>query len=352
MSALQKIIAQRIELAGPMGLQEYMAHALYHPQHGYYRTRDPLGTRGDFTTAPEISQMFGELIGAWVAAMWAKMGHPMPFTLLECGPGWGTMMADMLRVMRGVPGFAEAARIYLLEVSPTLKEKQRAMLRDYPVTWVETFSDVPQDAPVIIVGNEFWDAFPVQQFVRQDDAWREVMVGARRDGALFLTHRPAMAFGGKENAAQGFVWERSESACALFREMGARVKRQGGAMLFIDYGYEQASGRSTVQAVKAHARHDILHTPGEADITAHVDFGAMKAIATECGLSVFGTISQGEFLRRLGIEQRKERLAAGATQAQQDALSAALERLTGRQHMGDLFKVMAVSKNTVIPEGF
>jgi NADH dehydrogenase [ubiquinone] 1 alpha subcomplex assembly factor 7 len=351
MTTLNDIIIRQIELSGPMGLQEYMALALYHPQHGYYRTRDPLGARGDFTTAPEISQMFGEMIGAWVADLWGKAGRPSPFILLECGPGRGTMMADMLRAGRGASGFLEAARVHLLEISPALREKQRQMLRDHDVSWHDSLASVPRDVPLMIVGNEFWDAFPVQQFVRQQGGWAETMVGVR-DGALSPVYRPVPDVGGGVDAAPGFVMERSVPAQSLFQDMCVRVRAQGGAMIFIDYGYEMPPGVSTVQALRQHRRHDFLCDPGEADITAHVDFAALKTIARNCGLSVFGAAGQGDFLRRLGIEERARILAAKASDAQKADVLAAIERLTSAQHMGDLFKVMAVCGEGIVPEGF
>lgn len=334
---LADAIAAQIRAHGPMDIGAFMAQAGAH----YYATRDPFGAQGDFTTAPEVSQMFGEMIGAWLADIWAQMGRPARFSLVECGPGRGTLMADILRVARRVDGFLEAAQVRLIEMSPVLREKQHETLRAYDfIHWHESLEGVPADAPVLILGNEFLDALPVRQFRRGAEGWQERVVCL--DGESFR-----FDFGPPEDALLPLlpahtvsqeIYEVSPARLDFIRACGRLLKSVGGAALFVDYGYTKRAAGDTVQAVRGHRYADILDAPGESDLTAHVDFASLAQSAESDGMVLFGTVAQGAFLRALGIEQRARALCDGAPARRTDVMTA-LHRLTAPQEMGDLFKV-------------
>lgn len=325
---------------GPVDVGTFMGRVATH----YYGTRDPFGTGGDFTTAPEISQMFGELLGAWAADVWTQMGRPNPFVLAECGPGRGTLMADALRATAKVPGFHAAADIRLIEMSPVLKEKQQATLRDHKVFWHERLEDVPEGRPMILLANEFFDALPVRQFQKQGGRWHERVIGLDERGALQFGLVPADGFAPD---ADGDFCEVSQAGRDIVRALCRRLIRTGGAALVIDYGYVKGSGE-TLQAVKAHRPVPVLETPGEADLTAHVDFAALAVVAAREGATVRGPAAQGAFLHRLGIGQR----AAALRQNAAAEIDEALKRLADPAEMGELFKVMAFCGPGVDPAGF
>src|SRR6185312_4224494 len=295
-SALTALLAQRIRDAGPLGIDEYMAAALTHPEHGYYATRDPLGAAGDFVTAPELSQMFGELVGAWCIDSWARMGRPDPVILAELGPGRGTLMADLLRASRVAPDFRRALRLHLVEGSPVLRAKQAAALNEAEPRWHDDIATLPQ-GPLLLVANEFLDALPIRQLVRRSDGWHERRVALGRDGALDAEAAIPPALSG---AAPGSLCEIRPAALALAASLGARLSREGGVALFIDYGHAASACGDTLQAVRGHRRHDVLAEPGTADLTAHVDFAAVAAAATAAGARAWGPVTQGAFLVALG----------------------------------------------------
>jgi NADH dehydrogenase [ubiquinone] 1 alpha subcomplex assembly factor 7 len=349
-SPLETEIRRLISVTGPMPVAQYMALCLTHPQHGYYVTRDPLGAAGDFTTAPEISQMFGELLGLWAVSVWRMMGEPEKFRLIELGPGRGTMMRDALRVSHVVPEFRTAASVHFVEVSPVLEEEQRRHFedQDVPVHWHKRLEDVPED-PTILLANEFIDALPVYQAVKEEDGWHERRVGLDALGNLALGLAPDAIphfdriLPAKVRAAPvGSVYEWRQDLIAL--EIARRV-RDNGAALVIDYGPGESDVGDTLQAVKDHTYARLLSAPGLADLTAHVDFQTFGRTAEALGVAVHGPVAQGEFLRRLGIAARADGLKANATQEQAAAIGAAMIRLTrgGRKDMGDLFKVIALS---------
>jgi SAM-dependent MidA family methyltransferase len=341
---LAEDIARRIAADGPMPIAEYMALCAAH----YYGTRDPFGRGGDFVTAPEVSQMFGELIGLWIAAVWRQMGAPEPVRVIELGPGRGTLMADALRAAKILPALREAISLHLVEISPVLKQKQADALRaaGVPLAWHATLDEVP-DGASIVVANEFFDALPVHQAVERADGWHERCVGLGGDGRFVFTEADVPLAGltsGLEyavgNAHDGAIFEWRAPAAA--RALGARVA-QGGTALVLDYGHTRSAIGATLQAVSGHAFADPLEAPGERDLTAHVDFEALARDVGRAGGKAFAPVEQGEFLRRLGIEARAEKLKASATAVQRDAIDAALARLTGtgRNEMGRLFKAVA-----------
>ncbi len=337
--SLASRLKARIAQTGPMSVSDYMAECLLHPEHGYYTTRDPLGAAGDFTTAPEISQMFGELIGLALAQAWLDQGAPAPFTLAELGPGRGTLMADILRAAGAVPGFGAAARVHLVEASPSLRQQQAARLADITVTHVADVGDLPQ-APLFLVANEFFDALPIRQFVRDGAVWRERLVGL--DGArLGFGLGPPQALpelAHRSDVGDGGVVELCPAAAPIMAEIAGRIAGHGGAALVIDYGDWRSLG-DTLQAVRRHQPEDPLANPGEADLTAHVDFEALAQAAP--GLVCSRLTPQGVFLERLGITPRAQKLAAGLTGAALETHIAAHRRLTHPDEMGTLFKVLA-----------
>ena len=347
-SPLAGEIRRLIGIAGPMPIAEYMQLCLTHPQYGYYTTREPLGERGDFITAPEISQMFGELIGLWLASVWQQLGAPQNVRLIELGPGRATMLIDALRAAKTVPDFLAAIVLHLVEISPTLRKMQQHRLEPLhlPVTWHRTLEEVPP-GPCLIVANEFIDALPVHQAVKFPDGWHERVIAITAAGELtigvagdplpgFESTLPPGLWGSPDGAI--FEW-RSD---AVTVEIGRRA-RDGGAALIIDYGHARHGLGETLQAVCGHAFANPLRQPGRADLTAHVDFEALAHSAQSTGARVHGPITQRDWLRRLGIDQRAAALKAHARRAVE--IDQALSRLTadGSRGMGELCKVIAMT---------
>jgi len=342
MSTLRDLMAARIAAHGPITLADYMAEALMHPTHGYYSTRDPLGAAGDFTIAPEISQMFGELIGLSLAQAWIDQGQPTPFTLAELGPGRGTLMADIMRATAKVPGFHAAADIHLVETSPTLRAEQAKRVT---ATWHDDVSTLP-DQPLFLVANEFFDALPIRQFHRDGQGWREVQIGADITAGLSASAPITLLDHRIEDTKDGDIVEHCPALPAITAAIAKRIATDGGAALIIDYGDWRSLG-DTLQAMKGHATGDPFADPGNADLTAHVDF---EAIAKAAHPAKFTRLApQGVFLERLGITQRAQTLAASLTKDALDQHIAAHRRLTHPDEMGSLFKVMGIYPDTAPP---
>lgn len=353
---LEDLIVRRIGLEGPMPLPEYMALCLGHPRHGYYMTRDPLGARGDFVTAPEISQMFGELMGLWAAQCWLQMGGPSPVRLVELGPGRGTLMADALRATARVPGFHAALDLHLVETSPILRAKQQATLAAFAVTWHDRLADVPA-GPILLLANEFFDALPIRQFVRGERGWGERKVGLDGRGRLAWVLDPrigdALVPPPLREADVGAVVEIGPAAQAVASEIGSRLATAPGAALIVDYGYTGPAVGDTLQAMAGHAFTDVLERPGEADLTAHVDFSALADAARAAGADCYGPVPQGALLGTLGLPVRSAALKRLASPAQAADIDMAANRLVGELHMGRLFKALAVtSPGAAVPAGF
>ncbi|MEQ6248816.1 SAM-dependent methyltransferase [Sulfitobacter sp. HNIBRBA3233] len=341
MTALKDILLDQIAAGGPLRVSDYMSACLLHPVHGYYTTRAPFGRAGDFVTAPEISQMFGELIGLALAQAWLDQGAPAPFTLAELGPGRGTLMADVLRATARVPGFNAAAHITLVEASPNLREQQAQTLAPHTVRFADDVGAL-DEAPLFLVANEFFDALPIRQFQRDGDGWRERQIGAR-DGALAFGLGPAQAQPALaqriEDTRDGDLIEHCPALAPTVETIAARIARHGGAALLIDYGDWHTLG-DTLQAVADHAPVDPLASPGAADLTAHVDFEALFASAAACRRSRI--TPQGVFLERLGITARAQALAQSLGGEALETHIAAHRRLTHPEEMGNLFKVLGV----------
>ncbi len=359
---LEAEIRRRIAAAGPMPIGEYMGLCLSDPQHGYYATRDPIGARADFITSPEISQMFGELIGIWMAAAWSRMGEPANLRVIELGPGRGTMMTDALRAAKVLPGFREAVVLDLVEISAPLRAQQEKTLAELPMPkfWHRALTEVPA-GPAIIVANEFFDALPVNQAVKREDGWHERRVGIDAEGALAfevasepLAHFAPLLPPAARHAAIDSIFEWRTDSTAM--ELGRRLARDGGAALVIDYGHAESDVGETLQAVGRHAYADPLSAPGSIDLTAHVDFQALARDVEAMGARAFGPIDQADLLTRLGIATRAATLKAkAASPAVVEEIDTALKRLTGygRAGMGTLFKAAAYAHVSVgTPPGF
>lgn len=349
MSPLETLIRTRIANLGPITVAEYMNLALGHPDHGYYMKGDPFGIEGDFITAPEISQVFGELIGLWSAVTWQQMGEPQRIVLIECGPGRGTLMRDLLRAAEFVPGFADAIEIHLVENSAAMRARQQDTLTGSSPVWHDSIESVPP-GPTILIANEFLDALPIRQFIRVGEGWAERCVGVADGGLVFVAgnivdEAESWAPGGSETAPEGQIFEICPAALEFAEALNRRLNSAPGAALFIDYGHTKSAPDDTLQAVRGHAVADVLIDPGEADLTAHVDFDALSRKLASDGARIMGPVSQGGFLKNLGIGPRTDRLAQNAPAAMAQEIRAATKRLVAPDQMGNLFKVMVAAHN-------
>jgi len=333
--SLQDHLIERIHKEGPLTVAEYMAACNAH----YYATRDPLGKEGDFTTSPEISQIFGELIGAWMADMWIRMGSPKGI-LCELGPGRGTLMKDILRATCTSENFHDAIEIQLIEASPMLHAIQKQSLKDaHPrISWHKTLDHLPP-LPLFLIANEFFDALPVHQYLKGKGGWQERKVAHGKDGFFWTPDGDVLA-------------EASPDSTDIMARIASHIQTHGGAALIIDYGHAAEEQGDTLQAVRKHTYANPLQNPGEADLTAHVDFRALLHTAKGRGAYPWGTVEQGTFLKRLGAELRAVALCRKATPAQQKTILSGLERLIAPHQMGVLFKVIAISSLPDQPSGF
>jgi NADH dehydrogenase [ubiquinone] 1 alpha subcomplex assembly factor 7 len=352
MTQLAEILLRQIRATGPITLAEYMSACLLHPKHGYYTTQDALGVDGDFTTAPEISQMFGELVGLCLAQAWMDQGAPQRFALVELGPGRGTLIADLMRATAQVPGFHIAAELHLVEAADRMRRLQAAALPGHRPTWHDTVETLPEDIPVYVIANEFFDALPIRQFQRDPKGWREVMVGIGQDGKLQRGLSDAAPIDALDNRLQdtktGALVETCAHGSAVVDAIARRIVRHGGMALIVDYGGWHSDG-DTFQAVRRHRPVDPFADPGQADLTAHVDFEALARAALIAGCAVSQFTNQGVFLERLGLTPRAQSLAKTLTGNALAAHVAAHRRLTHPDEMGSLFKVLGLYPVTESP---
>lgn len=349
MTPLHAILLRQIGRLGPISISEFMTQCLYHPEHGYYTQAKPLGRAGDFITAPEISQMFGEMIGLCLAQNWLDQGAPDPFCLAELGPGSGQLMADILRATKSVPGFHTAAHLYLCEVNPHLKAQQADRLAPFNPQWIASTTELPA-LPLFLVANEFLDCLPISQFIATHNGWDEQII-ASHEGQLCFARRPAGAVKSElpKNSTAGSVIELCPAANAIVQDIAGSIANHGGLALICDYG--GTGGGDTLQAIRAHERLDPLEYAGQADLTAHVNFTALKDALPDAGIA--GPTSQGAFLERLGITARAQALAQNLSGAALENHISAHHRLTHPDEMGELFKVMAIlPRDGAAPAGF
>lgn len=353
MKRLHERLIEQIRSDGPMPVSVFMTTCLLDPTDGYYTTTQPFGAQGDFITAPEISQMFGELIGLWALNAWQQQGEPKPFILVEAGPGRGTLMADMMRATAAHPTFHTAMNIVLIEASPQLRTSQKNALTAYAdkISWIDTIDALP-NAHTFFIANEFLDALPLRQAVKTPNGWCERCIGISENGDMnFVAGSTQIDISilpqDHENAEIGAVFEFAPAREAVAETLGAHLKAHGGLGLFIDYGHTKSAVGDTLQAMRKHAFASIFDQPGNADITSHVDFEAVTQAATASGAHCFAATTQGEFLLALGLVHRAGTLGAGKDEATRDMLRASVQRLAGNRpnDMGDLFKVVCLAGN-------
>jgi len=357
MTALKQQMIKRIEAAGPMTLAAYMAECLMHPEHGYYQQQAVFGTDGDFTTAPEVSQMFGEMIGLWLADRWIKMGRPASVKLIELGPGRGTLMADIMRATEPVEDFQAAIEVHFVEASTQLRAIQATHVPS--AHWHDTLLQVPikDSVPSLIVANEFFDALPIHQYEKTGGKWVERMVGCI-EGELSLVAGPcgpqfSLVPEAIKAGPEGSIAEVCPAALSIVGDIAERVNLHGGAALVVDYGYRKTAAGDTFQALQKHDFCDPFAAPGEADLTAHVNFEMLKTAATQKGLKAYGPAMQGMFLMAIGLGARAQVLAQQGDEAFQASILSDLKRLTATDQMGTLFKVLALQSHDLpAPPGF
>lgn len=358
MTPLDRLVRRMIAQAGPMPVARFMALALQHPEHGYYRRAAAIGRGGDFITAPEVSQVFGELVGLWVAEAWERAGRPDPCILCEAGPGRGALMSDALRAIRHVvPDFAAAARLHLIESNETLRAVQAEALAGAAPVWIEGLDALPE-GPLFLVANEFLDALPARQFVMTPDGWRERTVGLSEPGSESGSECGRLVFAAGDNPAAavaasglslpagaepGAIGEIQPDALAFVRDLARRLVASGGAALLIDYGGNLPARRSTLRGIRGHRLVDPLDGAGETDLSVDVDFARLRDAADSAGAVVLGPVGQAAFLRSLGIEARRSALKASASAEDAAIIDTAIDRLIDPAAMGTAFKAMAVA---------
>ena len=349
-------LRDRIAREGSISVHDYMEACLGDRRSGYYTTREPIGEAGDFITAPEISQIFGELMGVWCVAIWQAMGAPSSVIVAELGPGRGTLMADALRAWRSAPEFLARVSVALIETSPALIAAQRETLHASPAprAWYAALEDVAP-GPLILIANEFIDALPVRQFVWSNGKWRERTVTVTEEGALAFgagasAERDALPrWIGGFDAAEGAIVETRPAAAKLIATLAARAKKAHVAALIADYGPARSGIGDTLQAVRRHRFADPLAAQGTTDLTAHVDFAALNETARAAGLAAFGPMPQGQFLLKLGLEARLDRLSRDATPEQREAILSGAARLADPRQMGALFKMLVLQSSGLAP---
>jgi NADH dehydrogenase [ubiquinone] 1 alpha subcomplex assembly factor 7 len=348
MTPLEAALHKRIAASGPLSFADYMEACMRDAQYGYYITRDPLGQDGDFTTGPEISQMFGEMIALWCVDTWMKLGEPTAFTLAEGGPGRGTLMDDVLRTVKISQPFMQAAHVRMIEKSPALQAKQAEKLKAYKVDWADSLENLPPQ-PLIFFANELLDTFAIRRFIRNVEAWDEQTVTVKDDKLAFASkpleeeYVNTLAHAAYSQAPVGAFAEFSPDTVAFMEKLAAHLKQYGGAALLIDYGYEGPLAADTVQAIRAKKPAPLLEDPGEADITAYVDFGALRRVVEKHGLKAHALRLQRDFLLHCGILHRVKLLKDKATPNQLAKIDLDLERLTSANQMGVLFKVFCIT---------
>jgi len=347
--SLEQELKSLITETGPISIAKFMEEALSHPKYGYYHTCNPFGKSGDFITAPEVSQIFGELIGIWCATNWVQMGQPKDVALVELGPGLGTLMDDLLRATKHVAGFHDALDIYMVETSPVLKVIQQKRLESIrsKVTWCDTVDDIP-NKPLLLVANEFFDALPIHQYIYTNAKWHERVVGFNDNGEFMF----GIASSPKQHQTKLEIKDKSIIELPVIGRhiseiISSHVVKYGGASLIIDYGYSEPGYGDTLQAVSNHKYHSVLENVGTVDVTSHVNFPVLKDVAIGNGASVVGPVSQSEFLQTLGLDLRLETLQQHANKEQKEQLQLGVERLIDKKQMGNLFKVMTITEPTL-----
>lgn len=345
---LWDVLSDEIQKQGPITIERYMEIVLHHPEHGYYRCGNPLGSAGDFGTAPEVSQLFGEMLGVWCIKAWKQLGEPDCFALLELGPGQGLMLQDIFSFTSNFPDFQRALHLYLLESSATLRGIQQTKMGAFAPTYIEFFEQLPA-LPTIVLANEFFDTLPMRQFIKTELGWRERLVGIENDKFVFTLGEekgataPDYLKEGEEALKAGWIYETSPQSLSLMQRLAAHLTKHGGAAAIIDYGYTVPEGISTLDAWSRHRFTDVLAAPGKVDVTADVDFSALRCISEQQGARVIGVIDQGDFLNDLGIKDRARALINRVSRKKADRIMSDLHCLTSPSQMGTRFKILVLA---------
>ena len=355
-------LKKKITDSGAITIENFITEALYNPYYGYYHYKNPFGKSGDFITSPEISQIFGELIGIWISLVWYRMDCPRKIDLIEFGPGKATLMLDALRTIKKIKNLWSAVTVRFIETSPLLSAEQYKVMKKYniPVFWYETFQEIPKDTniPLIVIGNEFLDALPIRQFLYYKNTWTERMVGLNKNNSLHFINSPKISISDlnlipddlKKIVQKDDIFEISPKALQIVNQICCRLNQSNGVALFIDYGYLFNRFGNTLQAIRKHRFCPILSYPGQADISAHVNFSPIIDCITQNGTNISSLMNQNTFLKLLGIYERAENLKINATPKQNNDIDSSVKRLVDPNYMGELFKVLIYyGKNTPIP---
>jgi SAM-dependent MidA family methyltransferase len=354
-------IKRMTAINGPLSIAEYMHICMADPTHGYYKTCEAIGQKGDFITAPEISQMFGELIGIWCIATWQELGRPKPFCIAELGPGKGTLMQDLLRAAKANSDFMESMQVVLVETSAAMQETQKSKLpndlvKNGKIKWEIDIAHLPH-MPTIFVANEFFDVIPFRQYVKKQSAWHEIGIGLSKESdlqklALANCIEPSDLPQQAGHEPEGAIFEHAPARNAVAQAIAEHIKANTGAALAIDYGHLKSGFGDTFQAMANHAYVDALSSPGMHDLTSHVDFAALIGSVHDVGLKNTKQTTQGEFLLNLGLLERAGSLGRGKSEADQNRIRSEVERLAAPDQMGSLFKVLAIASDGVQLAGF
>jgi len=359
-SALADLLINRIKKTGPISVAEFMVEALHHRSIGYYTNADPLGANGDFTTAPEISQIFGELIGLWVFNAYRHKQKDDPLCLVELGPGRGTLMSDMVRAMSNFANLEKIVEVHLVETNPFLRQVQYQLLADLKPTWHNDLSTLPNQ-PWFLVANEFLDTLPVHQLIKDKNRWNERLIdyNSADESFIWTSHKSPSRLSllipedVSAKATNDALIEFSPATLGVFKTIADNITLKGGAALLIDYGYVEPIFKPSIQAVRAHKIVDPLSNPGTTDLSCHVDFQSITNEAQFYEIGFHGPITQGEFLTNMGIKERAESLKRGSTIQQRKDIDTAVKRLTDQKEMGQLFKIIGLTdKDFPMPPGF
>lgn len=343
MSDLNAIIQNQIKRLGVISLSDFMSLALYHPEHGYYKKPNRIGATGDFITAPEISQAFGEIIALWFIDHWQRHFQGEQICFLELGPGRGTLLADILQTAKAFPDFEKALSLYCLETNPAHIDEIKTKLPDSEMTFIHSPAEMPE-APLFFVANEFFDALPIKQYQFQKNHWHERMIGLSENDEMTFALRPhPLPLPRDIKAKENDILEINQSMISLAGSLFDHIKTFKGAGLIIDYGYEEQHMHSTLQAVRAHQKADIFDDIGETDLTTHIDFKALIDLAQKFDIQDFALTTQGDFLSQNGIFERAKILSKSLDDEAKETLSSQIKRLTDPDQMGELFKVFSVN---------
>jgi NADH dehydrogenase [ubiquinone] 1 alpha subcomplex assembly factor 7 len=341
-------ISNVIKISGPITIERYMAYCLYDSEYGYYINSNPIGSSGDFITAPEISQMFGEIIGLWIFDGWKKLNNNI--SMVELGPGKGTLMSDILRVTSKFPEFIDQTKLYSLESNDKLFKEQKKNIK-LKLTRIEDIDEIP-DIPSIIIANEFFDALPIRQFISDDYRWYERLVDINKQEEFFLTTKIISNYDALKiklplKGRNSNIYEYSSYQKNIFLALCKKIKKNNGIMLIIDYAKIKDGYGDTLQAMSKHKFTSIFNNPGNDDITSYVNFHSFSEVCKDLDVSYYGPMEMGEFLLKLGINERAQSLIKNNPKLDPDIILKQLHKLIDKEEMGSIFKVIAITSSNI-----